>query len=175
MVEGPTAVWKTLCNLLLWIQGVPFIRSILTIHSWNNSRGYKEERKNQNISSQQSVSEPNKKKWRCHQWVWNLLTGDSEKTGCLDFSSLLIDLGAHRWVCLFHDWASVARSMEKEMATHSSILAWRISGTEEPGGLLSMGSHRVGDDWSDLAAAATWSTVLAWKLSLANFLPLKLR
>ena len=33
--------------------------------------------------------------------------------------------------------------MEKEMATHSSILAWRIPGTEEPGGLLSMGSHRV--------------------------------
>ena len=42
--------------------------------------------------------------------------------------------------------------MEKEMATHSSILAWRIPGTEEPGGLLSMGSHRVGHDWSDLAA-----------------------
>ena len=40
------------------------------------------------------------------------------------------------------------------MATHSSILAWRIPGTEEPSGLLSMGSHRVGHDWSDLAAAA---------------------
>ena len=40
------------------------------------------------------------------------------------------------------------------MATHSSILAWRIPGTEEPGGLLSMGSHRVGHDCSDLAAAA---------------------
>ena len=40
------------------------------------------------------------------------------------------------------------------MATHSSILAWRISGTEEPGGLLSMGSHRVGHNRSDLAAAA---------------------
>ena len=42
----------------------------------------------------------------------------------------------------------------KEMATHSSVLAWRIPGTEEPGGLLSMGSHRVGHDWSNLAAAA---------------------
>ena len=40
------------------------------------------------------------------------------------------------------------------MATHSSILAWRIPGTEEPGGLLSMGSHRVGHDLSDSAAAA---------------------
>ena len=40
------------------------------------------------------------------------------------------------------------------MATHSSILAWRIPGTEEPSGLPSMGSHRVGHDGSDLAAAA---------------------
>ena len=40
------------------------------------------------------------------------------------------------------------------MATHSSVLAWRIPGTEEPGGLPSMGSHRVGHYWSDLAAAA---------------------
>ena len=38
------------------------------------------------------------------------------------------------------------------MATHSSVLAWRISGTGEPGGLPSMGSHRVGHDWGDLAA-----------------------
>ena len=35
-------------------------------------------------------------------------------------------------------------ALEKEMATHSSVLAWRIPGTGEPGGLLSMGSHRVG-------------------------------
>ena len=40
------------------------------------------------------------------------------------------------------------------MATHSSVLAWRIPGTVEPGGLPSMGLHRVGHDWSDLAAAA---------------------
>ena len=45
-------------------------------------------------------------------------------------------------------------SSEKEMATHSSVLAWRIPGMGEPGGLLSMGSHRVGHDLSDLAAAA---------------------
>ena len=43
-------------------------------------------------------------------------------------------------------------ALEKEMATHSSVLAWRIPGTEEPGGLPSMGSRRVGHDWSDLAA-----------------------
>ena len=37
-------------------------------------------------------------------------------------------------------------ALEKEMATHSSVLAWRIPGTGEPGGLLSMGLHRVGHD-----------------------------
>ena len=47
--------------------------------------------------------------------------------------------------------------LEKEMATHSGVLAWRIPGTGEPGGLPSMGSHRVGHDWSDLAAAAAVS------------------
>ena len=44
--------------------------------------------------------------------------------------------------------------LEKAMATHSSVLAWRISGSGEPGGMLSIGSHRVGHYWSDLAAAA---------------------
>ena len=45
-------------------------------------------------------------------------------------------------------------ALEREMATHSSVLAWRIPGTGEPGRLPSMGLHRVGHDWSDLAAAA---------------------
>ena len=45
-------------------------------------------------------------------------------------------------------------ALEKEMATHSSVLAWRIPGTGQPDGLPSMGSHRVGHDWSYLAAAA---------------------
>ena len=66
---------------------------------------------------------------------------------------------------------------EKEMATHSSVLAWRIPGTGEPGGLPSMGSQRVGQDWSDLAAALSpealfhipkelpsfWSSRCLWK------------
>ena len=46
-------------------------------------------------------------------------------------------------------------ALEKEMATHSSVLAWRIPGTGEPCGLLSMGSHRVGHDWSDIAGSAS--------------------
>ena len=49
-------------------------------------------------------------------------------------------------------------ALEKEMATHCSVLAWRIPGKGEPGGLPSMGSHRVGHDWSDLAAAAAAGT-----------------
>ena len=45
-------------------------------------------------------------------------------------------------------------ALEKEMATHSSVLAWRTAGTGEPGGLPSMESHRVGHDCSDLVSAA---------------------
>ena len=56
-------------------------------------------------------------------------------------------------------------ALEKEMATHSSVLAWRIPGMGEPGGLPSMGSHRVGHDWSDLAAVAAmtiWQQRNGW-------------
>ena len=60
-------------------------------------------------------------------------------------------------------------ALEKEMATHSSLLAWRILGTGEPGGLPSMGSHKVGHDWSNLAAAAAakflvLSALQSWRL-----------
>ena len=56
------------------------------------------------------------------------------------------------FACLVHFFISL------EMATHCSVLAWRIPGTGEPGGLPSMGSHRVGHDWSDLAAVAVLIT-----------------
>jgi len=49
------------------------------------------------------------------------------------------------------------------MATHSSAPAWKIPGTAEPGGLPPMGSHRVGHDWSDLAAAA--AAALFWGMN----------
>jgi len=54
--------------------------------------------------------------------------------------------------------------LEKEMATHSSVLAWRIPGTGEPGGLPSVGSHRVGHDCSDLAEPFThlWVKISEW-------------
>ena len=58
--------------------------------------------------------------------------------------------------------------LEKEMATHSSILAWRIPGMGEPGGLLSMGSHRVGHDWGDLAAAAAHASKVMLKILQAR-------
>ena len=51
------------------------------------------------------------------------------------------------------------------MAPHSSLLTWGIAGMAEPGGLLSMGSCRVGHDWSDLAAAAAAAAAeFAWVL-----------
>ena len=58
------------------------------------------------------------------------------------------------------------------MATHSSVLAWRIPGTGEPGGPPFMGSHRVGHDWSDLAAAAEflpWQTSKGQRFRLFQF------
>ena len=53
-----------------------------------------------------------------------------------------------------YGFSVVMYGWEKAMEIYSSVLAWRIPGTEEPGGLPSMGSHRVGHDWHDLAAAA---------------------
>ena len=55
-------------------------------------------------------------------------------------------------------------ALEKKMATHSSVLAWRIPGTGEPGGLPSMGSHRIGHDWSNLAAAVAPRTDISWEI-----------
>ena len=56
-------------------------------------------------------------------------------------------------------------ALQKEMATHSSALAWRIPGTGEPSGLPSMGSHRVGHDWSNLAATYDARIGVLWSLA----------
>ena len=76
-----------------------------------------------------------------------LAVSDAEVSGQLRRSQ-----GRSDFTFTFHFHA-----LEEEMAAHSSVLAWRIPGTGEPGGLPSMGSHRVGHDWSDLAAAAVTS------------------
>ena len=91
--------------------------------------------------------------------------GNPLQCSCLEEPGGLLSVGLHR---VRHDWSALAcmHALEKEMATHSSILAWRIPGTEEPGGLPSMGSHRVGHDWSDYAAAASAIWGLPWWLRL---------
>ena len=58
----------------------------------------------------------------------------------------------------------------EEMATHSSVIAWRIPGMGEPGGLPSMGSHRIRHDWSNLAAAAAIRHVTYFSLKIITIL-----
>ena len=79
--------------------------------------------------------------------------GNPLRYSFLEEPSGLLSTGSHR---VGNNWSDLAsmHALEKEMATHSSNLAWRIPGMEELGGLPSMGSHRVRHDWSDLAAAA---------------------
>ena len=98
---------------------------------------------------------------------WWVLANSREGNGTLPQYSCLenpVDGGAWwaavYWVAKSRTWLSDFtfsfhfHALEKEMATHSSVLAWRIPGMGEPGGLLSMRSHRVRPDWSDLASAA---------------------
>ena len=61
-------------------------------------------------------------------------------------------------------------ALEKEMATHSSVLAWRIPRTGEPGGLPSMGSYRVGHDWSDLVAIAAAAKQTKMSYSVGTYI-----
>ena len=73
----------------------------------------------------------------------------TEEPGGLQSMGLLSRTQQSDFTFTFHFHA-----LEKEMATHCSVLAWWIPGTGEPGRLPSMGLHRVGHDWSDLAAVA---------------------
>ena len=100
-------------------------------------------------------------------WTYNLIVsimGEGNGTP-LQYSCLENPMDGGAWWAAVHGvagsrtWLSDFtftfhfHALEREVATHSSVLAWRIPGTVEPGGLLSMGSHSVGHDWSDLAAA----------------------
>ena len=119
------------------------------------------------------TNEPHKHFARyCHKWkksdAKDLILHDSP----LQYSCLENPMDGGAWKDAVHGvaegrtWLSDFTftfhflALEKEMATHSSVLAWRIPGTGEPGGLPSMGSHRVGHDWSDLAATNSKSICL---------------
>jgi len=90
--------------------------------------------------------------WR-RKWQPTLvfLPGESQGQGSLVGCSGVAK--SQKWLSNF-TFTFHLHALEKEMATHSSVLAWRIPGTGEPGGLPSIGLHRVRHDWSDLAAAA---------------------
>ena len=105
----------------------------------------------------------------CNEWIRSTLgegNGDALQYSCLENP-----MDGEAWKAVAHGVTKSRtrlsiftftfhfHTLEKTMATHSSVLSWRIPGTEEPGGLQSMGSHRVGQDWSDLAAAAATNTV----------------
>ena len=105
-------------------------------------------------------------------WTWDLILGLLDKDGGegngspLQYSCLENPRDGGAWWAAVHgvakSWTRLSDftvtfnfpALEKEMATHSSVLAWRIPGMGEPGGLQSLGLHRVGHEWSDLAAAA---------------------
>ena len=103
--------------------------------------------------------------WCCLIFIHLLNSHLGEGSGTpLQYSCLENPMDGGSWWAAVHE---VARSrtqlsnftftfhfpaLEKEMATHSSVLAWRIPGKGKPGGLPSMGSHRVGHNWSDVAA-----------------------
>ena len=92
---------------------------------------------------------PQRRQWYPpqHSWLENTMDGGAWWAAAHGLARSRTGLSDFTFTFHFH-------ALEKEVATHSSVLAWRIPGTGEPGGLLSMGSHRVGHDWSNLAAAA---------------------
>ena len=108
--------------------------------------------------------------WKLFFVTWVEVWFFSVKYSQLSYYYLLKDGGA--WWAAVHgvtkSWTRLSdftitfhfHALEKEMATHSSVLAWRIPGMGEPGGLPSMGSHRVGHDWSDVAAEAACTSPL---------------
>jgi len=117
------------------------------------------------------------------QRVWRKLVNGT----LLQYSYLENPMDGGAWWATVHgvakNWTQLSdftftfhfQALEKEMANHSSVLAWRIPGTGEPGGLPSMGSHRVGHDWSDLAAAAVTKQQYSIVLYLAVLADMLLR
>ena len=107
--------------------------------------------------------------WLSRQVWWNFVMPFKYREGNgtpLQYSCLENPMDGGAWNAAVHGiaegWTRLSdftftfhfHALEKEMATHSSVLAWRIPGKAEPGELPSMGSHRVRHDWSDLAVVA---------------------
>ena len=99
----------------------------------------------------ENIMQSERSKSQIIPFVWNV---QGKKGGALDsIFKAFSPLHLYNYINDLHVTVHF-HVLEKEMASHSSVLAWRIPGTVEPVGLPSMGSHRVGHDWSDLAAAA---------------------
>ena len=96
-----------------------------------------------------------KDNWTVLTCLWNPMDGGAWCATLHGVAKSLTRLSDFTFTFHFH-------ALEKEMATHSTVLAWSIPGTGEPDGLPSMGSHRVGHDWCDLAAAAATCLVNLW-------------
>ena len=86
-------------------------------------------------------------RWILYRWVTKEVHNNNNMAAVHRVAKSWTRLSDFTFTFHFH-------ALEKEMPTNSSVLAWRIPGTGEPGGLPSMGLHRVRHDWSDLAAAA---------------------
>ena len=135
------------------------------------------------LSGDFGYSGESRRSWSLLQWTrfWRMIVylfGEGNGTP-LQYSCLENPMDGGAWWAAVHGiekswtWLSDfiftlhSHALEKEMAAHSSVLAWRIPGAGEPGGLPSLGSHRVRHDWSDLAAAAAavylfFNTVWVW-------------
>ena len=101
--------------------------------------------------------------------LWQIILYRHNTFYCtLHFLNCLLTLHRHFFINWMFTFTFHFPALEKEMATHSSVLAWRIPGTGEPGGLPSMGSHWVGHDWRDLAEACKGQTCIR-KVYLCHF------
>ena len=87
-------------------------------------------------------------------WSWAYTVTRQSLPFCLCHPHFIASSTYPNFAVILLLWGEVSWNMEKAMAPHSSTLAWKIPWTEEPGRLQSMGSHRVGHGWSNLAAAA---------------------
>ena len=158
-----------LVHFIRAVKGDKWLGSIISFAFWNNSSA------RWRIDLGIGVGADRQKAAQDSRWeimlAWIKLYKNEELTGTsngtpIQHSCLENPMDGGAWWAVVHGvtksqtWLSNFtftfhfHALEKEMATHSSVLAWRIPGMGEPHRLLSMGLHRVGHDWSDLAVAA---------------------